>query len=486
MNPHGPLFRLWYVPVRRNVMTLVHQLANQRLVPAATGFIALVASALLGAMVVSQPTLALLPLAGVLVVLFVRSPFVRFSTLIIGSMAVFQRTQGIDPFKLAILAAFAAAAGIALIELPLTDRTSRELVRELRTPTLAFGAVVIMSLGVAISHGTPLENWSRDAIPYLILLVAPLLALNATRTEQKFLVWLLVVAGVLAAASVGITWASRRGLAEFGLSRLLLSAPWVAFALVAYAVARYLYDSEDRFRWIAVVLAVSGFLLISGNRSAFFPYIGLIALIFGPAQQRLRGVFRLAPVFLVTLLAGLAALAAAARVGFVSQEMLSKRYDALILLFTNPASDPSFVERRLSVESIWSTFRDYPITGAGLGYPLPLYHPTSLTTTYRFTIDSSLAILSEMGVVGAVCLVWLLKSYFSLALASRRSSPWAAAPAALLAFLVAAVLSAPLVQFYEDKSFALGLLLLLALTLKETKLPNAQRPLSQKRATFDD
>ena len=57
-------------------------------------------------------------------------------------------------------------------------------------------------------------------------------------------------------------------------------------------------------------------------------------------------------------------------------------------------------------------------------------------------------------------------------LQAKAEAPKAAAPAALLTFLVGAMLSAPLTQFFEDKSFALGLLLLMALTLK-TLDPNS-------------
>ncbi|MEZ4507181.1 MAG: hypothetical protein R2848_15350 [Thermomicrobiales bacterium] len=79
-------------------------------------------------------------------VLFLRSPLVRFATAIIGPMAAFQRTEGIDPFKMVALMAFVAAAGIALVELPLVTKSSRDLAVMLQTPTLAAAAVVALSL----------------------------------------------------------------------------------------------------------------------------------------------------------------------------------------------------------------------------------------------------------------------------------------------------------------------------------------------------
>ena len=112
-------------------------------------------------------------------------------------------------------------------------------------------------------------------------------------------------------------------------------------------------------------------------------------------------------------------------------------------------------------------FRSSPLTGAGPGAPI-VWSNSFSEVQVSTVIDSPLSFLAKFGIIGLVAAVCLVAGFIRTLHALRRRTGTRTIPQlALIGFGAIAVAWSVLYNLYEDKGFAIGLMLLLALATRD-------------------
>jgi hypothetical protein len=406
----------------------------------------------------------LLPLAPWLVALLFRNSLARLLTVVGGGMLILGTSSELSFWKFGYLAAAALAVGVAFLSLPkLAVTVPHRLTRNVLHFSLAFFVVVSLRLLVAILEGTDIELAVRDAAPYLLFALAPLLAIDAaaSSTEHQLTIVFLLV-GAVGTAAFTLEWVSKRSLADLPVEYLTLagSAPT---ALFAYASARAILG-RHRLRWTALAVVTLSAMLLTGNRSTLLALLAPLSIVL-LSPQRVRMSFRL---LLLVLALGVITPSIITRYGTalgIDPNVVVERLASV----TDPSSlrsDPSILIRATQNETAYERFAMRPVLGAGPGIRFTFGHPiTHERVDSGFTLDSPLVFPAKFGIVGVVALLLLIGGYASL-FKKLRKAPNVAATALVGFAVVQLVRTIAIGSAIEDKGFTFGFLLLLALSLR--------------------
>jgi O-antigen ligase len=422
-------------------------------------------AALVGWLLVVFPPPVLLLAAVGPVLLLASSPRLRVVFFVFGGIFVFQSSPELTPLKLAFLGGAAVSVVGALVH----SRTLRRHpayfdVAPLLRASVAFVALVLVSLPVALAYGSSPTAWLRDVAPYVLFAAAPLLALDAQSAwSAHALRLLLLIAGIIGCAAFTATWLSARGIASvppIGLPTLLLGA-----ALFAYAVALVLEGERGSLVWALIASLVIAGLVSTGTRSAAVLLIAPLAIVVGSKQGSGGRTFRLlvvVPAIALVVVLGVRSVVTATG---ANTDALASRIE--LLTQTGSAADGSFLERRLQTQGAWDMFVAAPVLGQGPGRPIAWTDAGGRVTEWQ-SVDSPLGYAAKFGVVGLLPLA-VLAYGFVLTLQRIRCRARAITPAYLALVGYAAILVAwsALQVPFEDKGLASGFLLLLALALAE-------------------
>jgi O-antigen ligase len=369
-------------------------------------------------------------------------------------------------------AAVAVAAAFAR-----TQRLGRDTgvyeVEPLLKASVAIIAVVGVSLPVAMSNDTSFTAWLRDASPYVLFAVAPLLALDAyaglsTTTLRR----LLVAAGLAGTLAFTAEWMTRRGLVSIpdiiGLPTVLLGA-----ALFSYAFAVVLEGNRRRLPWLALAAVVLAGYLSTGSRSTVLLLVAPLAIVLGTRERLGRRSLRLFVVVPAAILLVGLALHTVVRATGADQEALSAR--AQLLARTGGSADLSVIERRSQSEAAWELFKESPFLGLGPGYPIT-WLDTEGETVSASAVDSPIAYLTKFGLLGLVPLAFLIWAFVTaLERMRRRTHGRTVAQLSLIGFAGVVLAWSFLHVPFEEKGITSALLLLLALALSE-EADSSSRP----------
>jgi O-antigen ligase len=437
-----------------------------------------VVAAGIGAFVVLEPPLAVLPLVSLGAILLLTSPFARITFLVFGGLLALQSSQGLDLLKIAylggVLVSFAAA--LFTYSQRRADPSHRLAVPLLRVSVI-FGVLIIVSSLIASGNGVPRTDWLRDVAPYVLFACAPVFALDAQASlSRRTLLILLVTAGSFATLSFAVNWLSVRQIATLPISRLALSSFLFPAALFAYGAAASLEGRARRLRWLALTSLIFGLLLVTGTRSTFVllfvPIVIAIAARRYVAVRSLRLVV-LAPV-LVILALGIS-YAAIVTTG-ASTKVLSERIS--ILKGTGrSSSDASYNDRLAQADAAWTVFEESPMFGGGPGTTFS-YVLNNGTKGSSFVLDTSLTFPAKFGFVGLGVIALLVSAWVSFLRSLCSFNHPRTETLALIGLVVLAVPTALLTTPLEDKGFTLGLILVLALALRTYRPAGIQQPRS--------
>jgi O-antigen ligase len=429
--------------------------------------VATACAVLAGFAFVVSPVLVLLPVAGLLAAPLLVSPRVRVLFLVIGTVAVFGPSELNAAKILFLFGATLALVGAFSHSRTLVQTPAYADIRPLLLASFALLVVVVLSMPVARFNGVELREWLRDVAPYVLLAWAPLFALDAQSAfDVRALRRLIAVVGLIGAAAFTSNWYGRRELAssltesEYGLATLLLSA-----ALFSFAIAIALDADTGRLRWLALAALVFGMMATTGTRSAAVLLVAPLAILFGTRERFTQRSLRF--VAMLPIAAILVVLSAQSLLKLVSAdpEVVATRLEALSR--SGGSEDASFQDRLNAIASAWDLFTSAPLFGVGPGHSIPWVNYNGATQNNPF-VDTAVGFLPDYGLIGLVAVAFAAVAFVSVVRRLQlRTGGRTTAQLALIGFGVVIVAYTPLQVPFEDKGLSVGLILLLAITLRE-------------------
>ncbi|MEA2451246.1 MAG: hypothetical protein QOG63_3178, partial [Thermoleophilaceae bacterium] len=387
-------------------------------------------------------------------------PRVAIAAIVAIALVLLHR-DGYGAAKALFLAFVLAVAAVALPRAIALVRDKGAAERRLLIACAALGAWLVVSLPIALAHGTAATEWLRDASAYGLLVVAPVLAiLLRSDAGPRWVGRVVVLAGAVCAASFFVYWLSVREYADLPIARLLLPSFYLPAALVAYASARALrVTGLSRAAWIAAAAAVLVVLAATGSRISAILVAAPLALLALPGRRRALAAVAAAAVVLVGVLALLGPVLGV-------QNSAIDRLASAKDFFVQPSNDPSWRERSQEARNAVDSWSGSPIVGVGPGHH---FHWRNIRGTPHdsFLIDSPAAYLAKFGIVGVVLLLALaaaLADFIRRRL--REGGELAFGAEALLGFCAIALLGFFVGVPMEDKGFPLAVLLLCALAIR--------------------
>jgi hypothetical protein len=413
----------------------------------------------------------------------------RTLTLVVvgGGLFALQSSNNLDVVKIAYLLVVAAATAVAAAGIPWW--LSKERSPMTRPWIVATGSMVLVlavSLLVSRAHGTQLSSWLRDAAPYALFALAPILALACARSaSQRWLVAVLTICGSLASASFFVEWVGRRQLADLPFDRIVLPTGALASGLLALATALAIGAASRNWRWAAVAGIVLGLFFATGTRSTLLLLavpIGIAVIAGRPRLAASRMV--LAEVILaiaVFLVAGMGLSLAnnavqpsgtsgtsgtsAATATQPPLLGLDQRVGAVGNLVADPGSDQSMQERVAQTKVAWRAFTSSPLVGVGPGYTFRWVNSANLVDQ-TFSLDTPVVYLAKFGLLGLVPVALFAAAYLRLALALRRPKQARIEYLAVIGYLIVLGIASIQGSPVEDKGASFALILVLALGLQ--------------------
>ncbi|WP_169079400.1 O-antigen ligase family protein [Microcella alkalica] len=400
-----------------------------------------------------------------LIVLLVRSATFRVLTIVVGGLFVLGSSTDVGVTKVLYSAIVAACGAVSLYRL-LKDPPA--YVQHFR-PALGWGLALlaILALGLLASpEGVDFVTFGRQAIYYVLLVIAPIVGLDAGRELRPATVYrVILVIGVLAAAGFMIDWLNRRGVTALNIDRIVVSSfflPALAFSL-AVLLALSAKAFRDKLLAVGAAISIPIMLAVTGTRSSI---LLLLAVVFSIGKV---GKSRIPPLRVLVLLA-VVAIPAAAMAAFISANVIADR-DFLVLRFGalqnlligEPVADLSFALRSQQYEQALALIELSPLLGYGLGYSIP------------FTLDTPLLTVVRLGLLGTLIVIGLL---FTLATGVHRASrEYGFNPASTIfwTFIGIAVIYLPLGTPLEDRGFAFALVLALMAVGSELDVSHRRR-----------
>jgi O-antigen ligase len=276
-----------------------------------------------------------------------------------------------------------------------------------------------------------------------------------------------VVAGAIGTLGFTAQWLSNRGIADLpellsvGLPTILLAA-----MLFAFGISVLLHGDRRRLAWALLTAAVLGMLLSTGTRTSFVLLAAPLAIVFGTRHRLTQRSVRVlvgAP-----LLAVLVFLGAQALVGVTNadREALAAR-TTLLFNTADRSTDQSYIDRLAQTDAAWEAFLSSPIVGTGPGKPI-VFETLFEGVQENTSVDSPVSFLAKLGLMGIVAALALVLGYVGTLRAFRARTGVRTIPQlAIIGFGAVVAAWALLLNPFEDKGFALGLMLLLAVGARE-------------------
>ncbi len=398
------------------------------------------------------------------------SPRARVLVLIFGGLLVFESSAVVSLLKSAYLGVASVALLAAITRLVYRpDRRTLGLLKPMVIGAAFFAGVVVVSLLVATAERTALSDWLRDAAPYFLFCTIPIFALDfGTSMSRRYLISVLIAAGVLAALSFFVEWAGNlRQYFHLPISHLLLPSPLLPAALLCFSSSRAIASRwKARIQWTALSGALVAVLaLLTGTRAlaAVLLIVPLIVLLASRDRIAIR-IFRGLLLAGSVLAIGLVITWLVVHVTGSNPLLLPDRFATVQV----PTGDLSYRLRVQEFAAAAAVFLSSPLLGAGPGH---IFHWTPIlgSAWNTFTLDTGMVVPAKFGLVGVTALiaigVTLVSFLQKTALTIRTTASWAA----LVAFATVGAIWLVLGSPFEDKGFTFGMILILALVLADYK-----------------
>lgn len=417
-----------------------------------------------------RPSYAILTAAPLFAWLVWRSAMGRLAFVVIGGLVTFASAAN-------HLTASKAGyfAGVALVVVAIlrrrefwADVRAESALRALLPMTLALVVLVTVTFPVARANHTGLSPWLRDAAAYGLAAVIPLLLWDCDRNADRRLTQLaqaLVLAcGTLSGLSQVVQWLGERGITSSHILLHILPGLFLPGALAIVLAIQAGHPSNHQHWYALGALTIPLVLLLTGTRSAVAILVCVVlALALGRSDRRrlvlwTGGVITLAAVVL-------AALVGLAHVMHGGLEQLTRRVTSMPHTLLHLGNDNSYRDRAAEWHVAWLTFKAHPLLGVGPGHYFEWRVAYGITYKLSaYNLDSPVVFLAKFGALGVVALAFIV---FGLVRFVRLPRPAALSDATLAftLYLVLGLFDLPFEWAFEEKDFALGLILLGALAV---------------------
>jgi O-antigen ligase len=207
-------------------------------------------------------------------------------------------------------------------------------------------------------------------------------------------------------------------------------------------------------------------LLSTGTRTALVLLAAPLAIVVGSGHKLTQRSVRL--VVAAPFVALLVFIGAQAVLGVTNadRERLASRTN-LLFATGQTGTDQSYIDRLAQSEAAWKAFRTSPVFGTGPGTPI-VWTDSFNKVVSSPSIDSPLSFLAKFGAIGLIAAAFLVVGFVGTLRAFRaRTGQVTIIQLALIGFAAVIVGWTLLQNPYEDKGFAIGLTLLLAVAARE-------------------
>lgn len=430
----------------------------RRVTPEGLLVVAVVLAAGAGAAIAASPLVGVGVAAAVPgLALVVSSAKARLVTVTLGALLVFQSEAA--GAKYVYLAAATLCFALAAARLA---RTDDELLSAFR-PLLPAGLVVWLLVGasalVARSTGTSLANWAADVLPYVLLVVLPVVGIDAAADVTPRVAGAIICfVGVLAAVGFAVDWLSRRGVSSLGVDRVVLATTAVPALAFAYALVNASL-APRMLRWPVLAVTIAALMLVTGTRTNLVLVFVCAGLVGAAAKARFT-VGRLLLVAGATVAGCAATLPLLGGLVLSDPGFLTGRLAAAVTASRNGLADQSFAIRAASYASARAQFAEHPWFGSGPGHMYP---------GGTFTLDTPWMVPAKFGLVGTLVLLGFLSAVVASVRRLRRLVGYRHAMTAARgwAFVMAGL--TPFGPWLEDKGTALALMLALAFVTADAR-----------------
>lgn len=324
----------------------------------------------------------------------------RFAVVVGGGLLVLGTSDQLDAPKATYLAwvALCVAVAIARLAKARADPCSADS-RALLLASAALCVAIALSLLVALSAGTPFIDSMRDAAPYGLLAVAPVLAWDGARSRLgSHMEAVIVASGLLATAGVAVVLLGRRGIADFS-SPTLGSGSLMLSALVFVVTMAALFARRPRRPlWILLATVVVSLLFATGTRSTLALLVGPLVMVVVGSQRFSRSAHLAGATMAIGVLV-LTLLVLAGQFSLIDAVRLTDRIGLVVSLGSDLSADQSLMERLTQVGVASATFAESPVVGVGLGFRFE-WTRFGGESFPSYTIDTSLSLAAKFGLIG--------------------------------------------------------------------------------------
>ena len=419
------------------------------------------------------------PILGVTVALpFTALPFllarasIRLTAVVVGALVVFQSSQEVGPAKFAYVGVAGLCMVISAARIWKARDPSLQILRPLVPATMALAAMIGVSGIVGQAGGVELGDWARDVLPYLLLVILPIVGADAALdTSPRWLEGFIGVLGVMGAVGITLDWLARRDVSSLGVGRVLLSTTVLVALGFSLAITRAGLGPR-RIAWLLVALGILAALLLSGSRTHLVLLAGLAGVVGASRKARIR----VASATRIGIAIGIGVTLllpwAAARVIDNPQFITSRVRSAQLVLTGHADSDQSFDERRLSYGWATSQLKAHPWMGTGPGFRYA--NARLYADEGHFTLDTPFITPAKFGLVGTAVIVSYLVALVVCVHRSRRLIGYRPTHTVARGWATILIALLPFGSSLEDKGFAISVMLLVALVTAQTRVASTE------------
>jgi O-antigen ligase len=395
-----------------------------------------------------------------------RQPIARLVFIVVGGLLVLlSNTNHLTATKVGYFAGVALALATLLWQREFyADLRRASTIRALLPMTLAIGGLIVVSLPVAHSEHTALSSWLRDSAAYGLAAAVPLFLWDFDRETSPSLSHvtrlLLLVCGTLSGLSLVVQWLGQRGVIATHISLHILPGLFLPGALALF-LAVHSNRAGARSGWYAAsAVVIPLVLLLAGTRSAIALLLCVVSALFVGLRKKRTSLLWMAAAVLAAAVA-LAALVGIAHTGQPGLTRLTHRITSIPHTLLHLGSDQSYRLRSTEWHVAWRAFIAHPIVGVGPGHTFvwPFAFGGDVGTLSGYSLDTPVVFLAKFGLIGLVALAFIafgLIRFLRLPRLREQQAAWLS----LVWYLVFAVVQLPFEWPFEQKDFALGLLLL--------------------------
>jgi O-antigen ligase len=423
-------------------------------------------AAVLAWLSLSRPMFVQLAAVVVLALPLLLSAKARVLFIVAGTILVFGPPELTDAKLLFLFGASVAVAGAFGQSRALVGTPAYMDLKPMLIGSFALLLVIAISLPVAQFNDVPGEDWLRDVAPYVLLAWSPLFAFDAHRAfGTAALERLLVLAGLITAASFMFRWYEARQITVGGLEPFALTSLLLVGALFALAFSRAIDGSRGRMIWLVLAAGVATIVGSTGTRTALVLLAAPPAIVLGTGDRFARRSFRFA--FALPMAAALVAVGSQSLFKLLDADVEKVTNRFQLLLTSGRSSDQSYQDRVQEIHAAWGLFKTEPVFGVGPGHVIPWSNANG-TRFENVFVDTPVGLLPDYGVVGALVVALFAGCFVaSFRRMRRRAGRGTTTQLALIGFAAVVLAYSVLLVPFEDKGLAVGLVLLLGLALRE-------------------